>query len=122
MTRFRIVIQRVDIEEGQPEQVIDLDPIEVSPPDARFLQKETALDQLEAQTLASGHEVMRHLLKRQWERLDQQLVANYRELFSPLSPEGGRPRSDQSGQPDRDPASAPSGARRRSRRPRPAGQ
>jgi hypothetical protein len=81
MTRFRIVIQRVDIEEGQPEQVTDLDQIEVSAPDARFLQKETALDQLEAQALASGHEVMRHLLQRQWERVDQQLVDNYRELI-----------------------------------------
>src|SRR5687767_6639732 len=122
MTRFRIVIQRVEIEEGQPEQVTDLDQIEVSPPDARFLQKESALDQLEAQTLASGHQVMRHLLQRQWERVDQQLVDNYRELFPPGKGEAGRPRSDQSGQPDRDPAPSASGARKRARRSPPARQ
>jgi len=122
MTRFRIVIQRVEIEAGQPDQVTALDQIEVSAPDLAGLHKETALDQLEAQTLAKGHEVMRHLLTRQWERVDQQLVENYRELFSPGSPEGGRSRSDQSGQPDRDPAASPAGARRRPRRSRPTGQ
>jgi hypothetical protein len=122
MTHFRILIQRVDLEEGQPEHVTDLDQIDVAAPDARSLQKETALDQLEAQTLASGHEVMRHLLTRQWERVDQQLSENYRELFSPLPDPGGRSRSDQSGQPGGDPASAPAMARKRKRRSPPAGQ
>ena len=122
MTRFRILIQRVDIEAGQPEQVTDLDLIEVAAPDAQLLHKDTALDQLEAQTLAQGHAVMRHLLKRQWESVDQQLVANYQELFSPQAVEGGRPRPDQGGQPDRHPAPAPSGARRQERRPRDPGQ
>jgi hypothetical protein len=94
MTSFRVVIQRVEREQGQPERVTDLDQIELPAPDARLLHKETALDHLEAQTLASGHEVMRSLLTRQWERLDQQLADNYRELFSPLCSEGGRPRPD----------------------------
>jgi Uncharacterised protein family (UPF0236) len=83
MSRFRILIQRID-DEGETERVTDLDQIDVLAADARCLQKETALDQLEAQTLATGQEVMRHLLQRQWERVDQQLVDNYRELF-PLS-------------------------------------
>ena len=122
MSRFRIAIQRIDDDGDLPERVTDLDYIEVPAPDARFLQKETALDQLEAQTLATGHDVMRQLLIRQWERVDQQLVDNYRELFSPVAREGGRPRSDQGGQPDRDPLPAPSGARRRPHGSRSAGQ
>jgi hypothetical protein len=121
MSRFRIVIQRID-DDGPSERVTELDQIDVPAPDARFLQKETALDHLEAQTLASGHEVMRHLLQRQWERVDEQLVEGYRELFSPPSPEGGRPRSDQGGQPVGDPVPAPASAPKRTRRPRAAGQ
>jgi hypothetical protein len=76
MSRFRVVIQRID-GEGETARVTDLDRIDVPASNARFLEKETALDHLEAQTLASGHEVMRHLLTRQWERVDAQLVAHY---------------------------------------------
>jgi hypothetical protein len=121
MSRFQIVIRRIDDEDGT-ERVTDLDHIDVPAPDARFLEKETALDHLEAQTLASGHEVMRHLLTRQWERVDEQLVANYQELFSPQTGEGRWPRSDQGRQPVGDPASAPASAPKRTRRSRPAGQ
>jgi hypothetical protein len=121
MSRFRIVIQRID-DDGPTERVTELDQIDVLAPDASFLQKETALDHLEAQTLATGHEVMRQLLTRQWERVDEQLVAGYRELFSPQAAEGGRPRPDQSGQPSGDPAPAPPSAARRTRRSRRAGQ
>jgi hypothetical protein len=121
MSRFRIVIQRID-DDGQTERVTDLDQIDVPAPDARVLQKETALDHLEAQTLAKGHEVMRHLLQRQWERVDEQLVDGYRELFSPPAGEGGRPRSDQSGQSIGDSAPAAPSAPRHTRRSRPAGQ
>lgn len=121
MSRFRIVIQRID-DEGPTERVTELDQIDVAAPDARFLQKETALDHLEAQTLASGQEVMRHLLTRQWERVDEQLVTGYRELFSPQPGQEGWPRSDQGRQSAGDPAPAPASAPKRTRRPRPAGQ
>jgi hypothetical protein len=121
MSRFQIVIRRIDDEDGT-ERVTDLDRIDVPAPDARFLQKETALDHLEAQTLASGHEVMRHLLQRQWERVDAQLVESYRELFSPQTAEEGRSRPDQSGQPAGDPPPAAASAPKRTRRPRPAGE
>lgn len=122
MSRFRIVIQRID-GEGATARVTDLDHIDVPTPDARFLEKETALDHLEAQTLASGHTVMRHLLQRQWERVDSQLAENYRELFSPQAGDGGRSRAAQGGQPAGDPAPAPSSARTsRRRRPRAAGE
>src|SRR5437870_13344046 len=115
MSRFQIVIRRIDEEDGT-ERVTDLDRIDVPAPDARFLQKETALDHLEAQALTSGHEVMRQLLLRQWERVDAQLVANYQELFSPQAPDAGRPRTAQGGQPAGDLAPPPPGARTPGRR------
>ncbi len=122
MSRFQIVIRRIDDEDGT-EHVTDLDRIDVPAPDARFLEKETALDHLEAQTLASGHAVMRQLLLRQWERVDAQLVANYQELFSPQAGDLGRPRAAQGGQPAGDSAPPPPGARTpRRRRSRDAGE
>jgi hypothetical protein len=122
MSRYYVLICRCD-DDTQPDQLTELDRIEVATPDARSLQKETALDHLEALTLAKGHEVMRHLLVRQWEHVDAQLAEHHRELFSPRSGEGGRARADQGGQPAGDLVSAPPGARApRGRRARDAGQ
>ena len=122
MSRLTIRICRID-DESKPDQLTELDRIDVPPLDARYLQKDTALDHLEAQTLVQGHEVMRHLLLRQWERVDDQLAESYRELFSPQTGDGGRPREDQSGQPDGDPVAASPGARtHRRERPRGAGE
>jgi hypothetical protein len=122
MSRYYVLICRND-DDTQPDQLTELDRIEVATPDARSLEKETALDHLEALTLAQGHEVMRHLLVRQWERVDAQLAESHRELFSPVQGEGGRPSPDQSGQPAGDSSSAPPGARTRRRgRARPAGK
>ena len=121
MSRYYVLICRCD-DDTQPEQLTELDRIEVATPDARSLQKETALDHLEALTLAKGQEVMRHLLVRQWERVDAQLAESHRELFSPVSGEGGRPPADQGGQPAGDSVSAPPSLgtprRRRARDPR----
>ncbi len=122
MSRYYVLICRCE-DDTQPDHLTELDRIEVPTPDARSLEKETALDHLEALTLAKGHEVMRHLLVRQWERVDQQLADNHRELFSPVSGDFGRPRADQSGQPTGDPAASPPGARTpRRRRTRGAGE
>lgn len=120
MSRFRIVIQRID--DGEPERITELDRIEVPAPDLRCLQKETALDQLETQTLTSGHEVMRHLLTRQWQRVDQLLVEQHQELFPPLARETGWPRSPEGRQPGGDPAPAPPRPRRRTWCPPDAGE
>jgi hypothetical protein len=84
MSRLAILICRID-DETDPHQWTELDRIEVATPDARSLEKETALDHLEALTLAKGQEVMRHLLVRQWERVDAQLAAHHRELFFPCA-------------------------------------
>ena len=118
MSRFRIVLQRIE----DDERVTELDRIDVPAPDLASLQKETALDQLEVQTLTSGHEVMRHLLVRQWERVDQLLVDQHQDLFPPVSPEAGRAPTPEGGQPGGHPAPAPPTARRRPRRPSDARQ
>jgi hypothetical protein len=122
MSRYYVLICRCD-DDKEPDQLTELDRIEVPTPDARSLQKETALDHLEALTLAQGHEVMRHLLVRQWEQVDAQLAASHRELFSPVPGEGRRPPADQSRQPAGNPPSAPPSARTpRRQRARGAGE
>jgi hypothetical protein len=122
MSRYYVLICRCD-DDAQPDQLTELDRIEVATPDAHSLQKETALDHLEALTLTQGHEVMRHLLVRQWERVDAQLAENHRELFPPVQGEGGWSSPDQSGQPAGDPVSSPPSARTpRRRRARGAGE
>jgi hypothetical protein len=110
MSRYYVLICRCD-DDTQPDQLTELDRIEVATPDARSLQKETALDHLEALTLAKGQEVMRHLLVGQWEHVDAQLAESHRELFSPVPGDGGRASLDQGGQPAGDSVSPPAGAR-----------
>ena len=89
MSHLSILICRVD-DESQPERLTELDRIDVSREDVHCLQKETALDDLEAQTLAKGHEVMRHLLVRQWESVEEQLVAGCQGLSPPQGSQAGR--------------------------------
>ena len=119
MSRFRIVIQRID--DDHPQRVTELDAIEVPALDARCLQRETALDQLETGTLACGQEVMRHLLVRQWEQIDAQLGEHFQEFFPPVAREEGRSRSPEGRQSVGHPVAAPPGVRR-GRRPPPPGQ
>jgi hypothetical protein len=47
------------------------------------MKPETALDGMEKEVLNVGQEVMRHLLKSQWEAVDRLLVEQYQELFPP---------------------------------------
>ena len=121
MSRLEILICRVD-DESEPHRRTELDRIEVLHQDACSLQKETALDDLEAQTLAQGHEVMRRLLVRQWEGVEEQLVAGYQDLFPPERSQAGRPRPAEGGQSagGAPPSSPGAGAPRR--RARAAGQ
>jgi hypothetical protein len=81
MSRFSIWICRED--EDQPERLTPVRRIEVPAVSAEQLTPETALEELEAQTLTTGQEVMRHLLLAQWQALDDQCVAEYQRLFPP---------------------------------------
>jgi hypothetical protein len=83
MSRFSVWICRQD--EDQPERLTPVRRIDVPVVSAEPLTPETALEELEAQTLATGQTVMRHLLLEQWQALDDQCVAEYQRLFPPGS-------------------------------------
>lgn len=47
------------------------------------MEAETALDELEREVLSVGQEVMRHLMKAEWQEVDRLLVEQYQQCFSP---------------------------------------
>jgi hypothetical protein len=87
MSHLRVLICRVD-DEQHPEQMTELQRIDLPAVDPQQLTPETAVDALEAQSLATGQEVTRRLLGQQWQEVDQQLAAEAQRL----SPPGSTPR------------------------------
>jgi hypothetical protein len=85
MSHLRVLICRVD-DERHPDQMIELQRIDLPTLAAQQLTAETALDAMETQSLATGQEVMRRLLGQQWQELDQQLAAETQRLSPPGSP------------------------------------
>ena len=81
MSRFSIWICRQD--EDQPERLTPVRRIDVPTVSVDPRTPETTLEELEAQTLATGQVVMRQLLQAQWQALDAQCVADYQRLFPP---------------------------------------
>jgi hypothetical protein len=84
VSHLRVLICRVDDE--HPEQMTELQRIDLPAVDAQHLTPETTVDRLEAQSLATGHELMRRLLGQQWQELDQQLAAEAQRLSPPGEP------------------------------------
>lgn len=82
MSHLRVLICRVD-DETQPDQMTELHSFDVPDVDPDQLEPETALDEMEAGVLTVGQEVMRHLLKSQWEEVDKLLVEEYQQRSSP---------------------------------------
>jgi hypothetical protein len=82
MSYLRVLICRVDDEE-QPDQMTELHSFDLPDIDPEQLEPETALDEMETGVLSIGQEVMRHLLKSQWEEVDKLLVEQYQQRFSP---------------------------------------
>lgn len=82
MSRLRVLICRVD-DEGQPEQMTELHSFDLPDIDPEKMEPETGLDEMETGVLTIGQEVMRHLLKSQWEEVDKLLVEQYLQRFSP---------------------------------------
>jgi hypothetical protein len=82
MSRLRILICRVD-DEDQPDQMTELHSLDVPDIDLDQLEPGTALDEMEDGVLTIGQDVMRYLLKSQWEEVDKLLVEQYRQRFSP---------------------------------------
>jgi len=82
MSHLCVLICRVD-DESDPDQMTELQRIDLPPADPSHLEPETSLDELETQTLAIGREVMRKLLVEQWKEIDRVLVEDYQKSFPP---------------------------------------
>jgi hypothetical protein len=81
MSHIRVLICEVDDED--PSKMTELASFDMPEVDVTALDAETALDDLEATTDEVGHEILRRLLQAQWEGIDEELVAQYRQRFSP---------------------------------------
>lgn len=82
MSHLRVLICRVE-DETHPEQMTELERIDLPGPDPRQLTPETALDALETQSLTAGQAVIRRLLGQQWQEVDRQLAAELQRLSPP---------------------------------------
>lgn len=82
MSHLRVLICRVD-DEAKPDQMTELYSIDLPAADPGQMQPETALDQLETEVLTVGQDVMRRLIRLQWEEVDRLLVEAYQQRFSP---------------------------------------
>lgn len=82
MSHLRVIICRVE-DEDQEEQMTELASFDLGEVEVRQLKAETAIDGLETTTQRVGQAVLRELLKQQWAQIDQQLVKQYQQAFSP---------------------------------------
>jgi hypothetical protein len=85
MARLCVLLCRVD-DEGHPDALTQLSRLDLPLVDPQALAPGTALDQLETQAVASGQEVIRRLVRHQWEALDQELTAVAQRLSPPEHP------------------------------------
>ena len=81
MRRIQVIIREVD--DQQPAAAKALATFDLPAPDVAALQPDTALDQLEATTHEVGTAILRRTLQAQWEVVDAELAAQYRQRFSP---------------------------------------
>ena len=82
MSHLRVLICRVD-DEAHSDQMTELYSFDLPGVDPEQMQPETALDEMETEVLTIGQEVMRHLLKSQWQEVDQLLVEQHQQRSSP---------------------------------------
>ena len=81
MSQIRVLICRVD--DPTNDQLTELAAFDLPAADAVTLQPDAALDNLETTTHTTGNAILRRVLQAQWELLDAQLTAQYRQRFSP---------------------------------------
>jgi hypothetical protein len=86
VSRLCLIVCRVD--EERPDELTQLQRFDLPETDVGQLTPETALDQLEAQTLSVGQQVMRSLLEQQWKQVNGERVAAYRRRFPPSPRQG----------------------------------
>ena len=81
MSHLRVIICRVD--DDSDNQMTELASFDLGEPKVSEMEAGKALDEMEATTATVGHQVLRELFKAQWEEVDQVLVEQYRQDFSP---------------------------------------
>ena len=81
MGQLRVIICRVDDE--SEDQMTELARFDLIEPKVSEMQADRALDEMEATTAKVGHQILRELFKAQWQEVDQVLVEQYRQDFSP---------------------------------------
>lgn len=81
MSHLRVMICRVD--DDSDDQMIELASFDLVEARVSEMQADRALDEMEATTAKVGHQVLRELFKAQWQEVDQKLVEQYRQDFSP---------------------------------------
>ena len=89
MSHLRVLICQVE-ESNDVETMTEIYSLDLPAADLSQLKPQTALEQLESETLKIGREVERQLLSAQWEELDRMLVTQYKHRFPPRSGERGR--------------------------------
>jgi hypothetical protein len=81
MSQLRVIVCQVD--EQNENEMTELFSFDLPSIDVSELEPETALDELESDTYATGQAILRRLLEARWEEVDRTLVEEYRQGFSP---------------------------------------
>src|SRR6266511_4449328 len=81
MSHMRVLICRVD--DPDTDQMTELVAFDFPVADVTALQPETALDELETTTQATGNAILTRVLQAQSDMIDATLVEQHRQRFSP---------------------------------------
>ena len=81
MRHIRVVICEVD--DQTPDAMTELAAFDLPALDVATLAPETALDDLEQTTYATGNAILRQTLQARWDLVDAALAEQYRQRFSP---------------------------------------
>ena len=84
MRCIRVVICEVD--DQTPDTMTELATFDQPSLDVATLAPETALDDLEQTTYATGNAIVRRTLQARWDLVDGALAEQYRQRFSPSAP------------------------------------
>ena len=81
MSHIRVLICRID--DPATDQMTELAAFDFPATDVTALQPETALDDLETTTQATGNAILKRVLQAQWDTIDATLVEQHCQAFSP---------------------------------------
>jgi len=81
MGQLKVIICRVD--EADENKLTELKSFDIPDIAVGELKAETGLDDLEKSTHQIGQHIVRHLLQRRWEEIDEALTKEKRQVFSP---------------------------------------